>query len=126
MTSLKVNNEDHVTIRLTEEEAIVINCTTRGRPAPHVVLIKDGAIIASKLQGSYDFDDVVFLTTLTSSAGCDDTGQYTCQAGNGIGQSANLTVWIFVDCKYSKLFDSVAKDEQLSGNKIFPSNYYNS
>ena len=76
---------------ITEGNQITFQCQGVGNPAPEINWIKDGERMG---EGE----------TLTVDGLRNDSGEYWCVAGNGLGDPANASASLDVQCKYHVCF----------------------
>ena len=74
---------------VVEKEQATITCYATGNPVPNITWIKDEKTVGS--------GDILSFETHRNQS-----GEYWCSAGNGVGLGINASAYLDVQCKYNE------------------------
>ncbi|XP_070182505.1 basal cell adhesion molecule-like isoform X2 [Littorina saxatilis] len=100
ISSFDVNSVTSDSLTVNTSDTVTLTCRGVGRPSPEMTLssaTKDA--IGHIPQGTPSLQDNVTAVTGSVTAQCRDTGIYTCEASNGVGEKQTRRVTVFVRCK---------------------------
>ncbi|XP_070182836.1 opioid-binding protein/cell adhesion molecule homolog, partial [Littorina saxatilis] len=95
--SFDVNSVTSDSLTVNTSDTVTLTCRGVGRPSPEMTLSSATKDAIGHIPPS--LQDKVTEVTGSVTAQCRDTGIYTCEASNGVGEKQTRRVTVFVRCK---------------------------
>ncbi|PVD27768.1 hypothetical protein C0Q70_12940 [Pomacea canaliculata] len=102
--SFKLNAEDNKTVSVSENSNVNMTCVASGRPAPRMRLVggSNRHELMSRAEGDIESHEKSReLSFFMCKAQCEDSGDYTCEVDNGVG-NVTQSVMLLVTCNVTR------------------------